>query len=700
MRIAAVIVTYNRADELCRCLNAVTAQKISEGNALDIIVVDNDSTDGTRDAVSAYTAAAENGSPESGGPAVHYYNTGCNAGGAGGFAFGLQKAYELGCDACWIMDDDCVPQPQALGALLEADRQLGGDYGFLSSKVLWTDGSLCTMNMQRRTLTRSIKRRQLEKAGGADLIPAAMASFVSLFVPMGIIRRFGLPIKEFFIWTDDWEFTRRISRKYPCYVVPASTVVHETRENAGADIASAPENRLDRFRYLYRNDVYLYRREGLKGFAYEAVRLTWHLIRILRSRAGKRAGRAGILIRGTAQGLRFHPEPGRLTGSGGAPEKPASPIRVLEAFGEPISFGGQEAFVMNVLEHMDRTGMKIDLLSPYFCDNDRTVSVIHGYGGEVYALNCPFKPGSLRQQAVKQIRAFFKEHRYDVVHIHSGSNIMLAMLAASAARSGAGRVIVHSHCTGVPGWKHTLSKMATAPVLIRYATEYCACSREAGQWRFPAAICRRKLTIVYNGIEADSFRFNEQIRARMRRELGIGEKTAVIGNVGRLTAQKNQVFLLELMRDILRDNPGNKYRLLLVGGGDDMPMLKRKAAQLGIGEQVIFAGACSNVADYYQAIDVLAVPSLYEGLAIVVIEGQAAGLEIVASDRIPGIAAVTDTIQFVSLDDRQEWIDRLTAVHRRYPEQAQEILESLFSAQQTARVVRDMYVREDRRRRR
>ncbi len=683
-RTAAVIVTYNRAEKLRHCLDAVIAQDASE--APDIIVVDNHSSDHTAECVHSFTDGRQSG------PAVHYFDTGHNAGGAGGFAFGITRAEELGYDYVWLMDDDCVPKPSALRRLYEADRALGGDYGFLSSRVLWKDGTLCAMNIQRRTLARKVKRAALQEARTGEVIPAAMASFVSLFVPVKIVRQHGLPIREFFVWTDDWEFTRRISRSHPCYVVPGSVVVHDTQANSGADIASAPADRTDRFKYLYRNDVYLYRREGLKGLAYETVRLTWHMVKIACSRRKLRdkAERAGILLKGTAQGLRFNPVPERLPASG----EQRSEIRVLEAFGEPISFGGQEAFVMNVLEHMDRTGMKIDLLSPYFCDNDRTVSVIHGYGGEVYALNCPFKPGSLRRQAVLPLSRFFKEHQYDVVHIHSGSNIMLAMLAVCAARGGSRRVIVHSHSTGISGWKHSASKIATAPMLRRYPTEYCACSEEAGQWRFPADICRKKLRVVYNGIEAENFRYDEALREEMRRSLGIDDQTVVIGNVGRLVYQKNQVFLLEIMREILTGKQDRRYQLLLVGSGTDMLMLKERAAELGIEDDIIFTGARNNVADYYQAIDVLAVPSHYEGLGMVVIEGQAAGLDVLVSDRVPRIAAVTDAVEYIPLEERETWADRITAGHSRHPENVLAIMNSPYSADYTARVVRAMYTGE------
>ena len=288
LSVAAVIVTYNRKELLEQCINHILQQ---DGAVCDILVIDNHSTDGTKDQIQSYIDAGQ----------VDYTDTGANLGGAGGFAFGIYRAAEKGYDRIWVMDDDCMPEKDALAALLRADRDLNEEYGFLSSRVLWKDGSLCDMNLQRETLTRDLK--------GFDrrLQPVVMASFVSLFLKRETVLEFGLPIKEFFIWTDDWEYTRRISRESPCYAVADSTVVHLSKSNIGANIVTESAERLDRFDYLYRNDVYLYRREGFRGFAYETVRLSGHCLRILLKAKDHKKERLQKIIGGTRKGLSFHP---------------------------------------------------------------------------------------------------------------------------------------------------------------------------------------------------------------------------------------------------------------------------------------------------------------------------------------------------------------------------------------------------------
>lgn len=367
-------------------------------------------------------------------------------------------------------------------------------------------------------------------------------------------------------------------------------------------------------------------------------------------------------------------------------------MRVLEAFGEPISYGGQESFVMNVLENMDREGIITDLLSPYFCDNSGIEEKIRLWGGEVYALGCSFNPGKLRNNTASPIRSFLKDHHYDVIHIHSGSNSMLAILARLASEAGIPKIIVHSHCTGKAGPKHFASKIITGRALKKYPSVYCSCSREAGEWRFPRRICQSELNIINNGIDVERFRYDEAVRNEMRSGLGLDKNTFLIGCVGRLAYQKNQGFLLEVLHSIVKNGTdGQDRRLIFIGDGEDRSMLEEKAADLGIRDKVIFTGAVANVQDYLQALDLAAMPSRYEGLAIAVIEEQASGLEILVSEAIPESAAVTDGITFLPAGDKHLWAQAILKEHGRHPEQADQVAANGYSIRETASIVRKLY---------
>ena len=287
LRVAAVVVTYNRLALLRQCLAALQAQTVPPAA---VFVIDNASTDGTGEAVRAIAW-----------PQLIYCNTGKNLGGAGGFAYGVREAALAGYDALWLMDDDTLPHPQALEALLQADAALGGAYGWLSSRALTPDGSDQPMNRQRRTPYTDLP------AYDGERIPAVMASFVSLFLRTDCVRAYGLPIAEFFIWSDDWEYTRRLSLAQPCYVVPGSRVTHAMQNPGTVNIATDAPQRWARYRYFYRNDVVLYRREGLRGWLWLLAKDLWHTVQVLRDRRGQRLARIATIWMGFAAGVRFHP---------------------------------------------------------------------------------------------------------------------------------------------------------------------------------------------------------------------------------------------------------------------------------------------------------------------------------------------------------------------------------------------------------
>lgn len=290
-RIAAVVVTYNRLPLLRKCIAALEAQTA----VCDILVVNNASTDGTAEWLTARQAEGR----------LTARDTGANLGGAGGFHFGLRWAVEAGYTHLWLMDDDCLPLPDALEKLLEADTLLRGDYGWLSSVALWTDGSGCKMN--RHKLKKSYyEYSPLMKYG---LVQAEQATFVSLLVRAETVREFGLPIKEFFIWADDMEYTRRIAviGGRPSFAAGQSQVVHAMADNNGSNIATDRVSRLDRYRYAFRNEAFIYRREGLWGVCYYLATRARDFGMILLRAPDHRGKRLAVLLGGMARGLLFRP---------------------------------------------------------------------------------------------------------------------------------------------------------------------------------------------------------------------------------------------------------------------------------------------------------------------------------------------------------------------------------------------------------
>ncbi|MCM1155769.1 MAG: glycosyltransferase family 2 protein [Ruminococcus flavefaciens] len=290
-KIVAVVVTCNRKELLKQCIDGVLKQK---NCSCDVIVVDNASADGTQEMIiNQYDM-----------PEVIYINTGTNLGGAGGFQFGVKKAVLLGYEYVWIMDDDTLPEEEALYELIEVDKELEGKWGFLSSVAYWTDGSICRMNIQKKTIFRHIGKREYN----SRFAPIEMCSFVSLLVKSSVIQEVGLPIGEYFIWTDDYEYTGRISLKWPCYMVPESKVIHAMKKHTRVNFATDDISRINRYHYIYRNDVHCYRRYGLKGWLYIVLKDCYTIFNILRNAKVGKWSRVKIVLKGFKEGILFKPQ--------------------------------------------------------------------------------------------------------------------------------------------------------------------------------------------------------------------------------------------------------------------------------------------------------------------------------------------------------------------------------------------------------
>lgn len=286
-KVAAVVVTYNRKKLLGECLDRLLKQEYP----CDVLLIDNASTDGTRESVENLIQLDK----------IQYYNTGSNLGGAGGFNFGMKLAVEKGYEYVWIMDDDTYVETDTLRRFMDVDQDLDGNYGFLSGAAYWTDGSLCNMNRQRI----SLKKKAEDYS--SKISPIIMATFVSFFVKSSVIWEMGLPIKEFFIWADDLEYSRRISRKYPCYLVPGSKVIHCMGSNQKVGIEQESKDRLWRYQYLYRNEVYVFRREGMKGWLYLFSRVGFHVVKVLMKAPNDKKEKLKTITSSFASGFRFHP---------------------------------------------------------------------------------------------------------------------------------------------------------------------------------------------------------------------------------------------------------------------------------------------------------------------------------------------------------------------------------------------------------
>jgi GT2 family glycosyltransferase len=239
--VCAIVVTYNRRELLRECLEALLVQTVPLAR---ILVVNNLSTDGTLEMI------ARDFGPRA--PHLEVHTLAVNAGGAGGFHEGMQRAAE-GEDFgwLWLMDDDTIPSSSALEEFLRTWERFPAERKpeLLASKSVWTDGSIHPMNVPQ------IKPGD---AAGAYLaaehssISIRTATFVSVLIRSRSVERYGLPIADYFIWGEDVEYTGRILRENVGVLVPASVVTHKTLTSYGPVEGSAA-----RFYYFVRNGVWM-----------------------------------------------------------------------------------------------------------------------------------------------------------------------------------------------------------------------------------------------------------------------------------------------------------------------------------------------------------------------------------------------------------------------------------------------------------
>jgi rhamnopyranosyl-N-acetylglucosaminyl-diphospho-decaprenol beta-1,3/1,4-galactofuranosyltransferase len=305
-RVIAVVVTYNRRPLLLEALAAVHAQS----RAADaVIVVDNASTDDTAAAVRRHY------------PSVRLAELARNTGGAGGFACGLALALDSAADLVWLMDDDTVPEPGALRALLDARaRHPGRPPALIASRVLWTDGRAHPMNTPRTKPFAT--KAELRGADAIGCLPIRSASFVSVLVDASVCRQRGLPQADYFLWNDDFEFTTRLLRGNVGLLCPASVVVHKTREFGSTDADPG-----QRFFYEVRNKIWTLRARAplapLERVVYGGSTLRRWARTFARSRDRRALGR--WLVKGVAAGVRTSPRPtSQVLASAGVPAPPTA----------------------------------------------------------------------------------------------------------------------------------------------------------------------------------------------------------------------------------------------------------------------------------------------------------------------------------------------------------------------------------------
>lgn len=322
-------------------------------------------------------------------------------------------------------------------------------------------------------------------------------------------------------------------------------------------------------------------------------------------------------------------------------------IRVLHILGT-MDIGGIESFIMNLYRNMDRTIVQFDFIVNSNSKKDY-YEEINRLGGNIYEVT-PISKNIFKR--FFELKKIFKSNlEYKIVHRHACSAIVFFdLLVAKLYKIK--KVIVHSHSNMYKNRK--LLNKILSPLVNLFADKKLACSKTAAEWLFGSD---KDVEIIYNGIDIDKFTYDINIRNIIRNKLEC-DKKFIIGNVGRLSWQKNQSFILDIFEKYLKTNINAE--LWLIGDGDERESLSFKAKKLNIENNVKFFGNTNNINNLLQAMDLFLFPSIKEGLGISLIEAQINGLKCIISPEVPKEAIITDKIKVISLDRYDLWINEIS----------------------------------------
>jgi len=340
-------------------------------------------------------------------------------------------------------------------------------------------------------------------------------------------------------------------------------------------------------------------------------------------------------------------------------------IRILHIVHALARTGGLSNFVMSYYRNIDRTKIQFDFV--YFKEVDSDFKdEITALGGKFYR----FPEPSLGNNYRKHAEAFFKEHTGEYKAIHCHVLFAVAAYAKIAEKYGIKNIIAHAHTNsfGTNPVKKIRNFILNRIASLK-ANHYFACSSEAAVLMYGRKKAKKKARVISNAVDIDKYIFSEEIRKKVRTELGILEDTFVLGHVGAFAPLKNHKFIVDIFHEIYKKNPDS--RLLFIGGdgmadGSTKPEILSKVKALGIERNVDFLGVRNDVNNLLMAMDAFVLPSLIEGFGIVLVEAQATGVFCVASDVVPKETKCTENVKYLKLSDGAHIWSECVLKNRKY----------------------------------
>lgn len=325
----------------------------------------------------------------------------------------------------------------------------------------------------------------------------------------------------------------------------------------------------------------------------------------------------------------------------------SEPIRIAQIMGK-MNSGGVESVVMNYYRNIDKNKVQFDFIIDEDSQNIPKEE-IENMGGKIILVP-PYKNIISYINVLKNI---FREERYKIVHSHLNTLSVFPLYAAKMANVSVR--IAHSHSTSnKKEWKRDILKNILKLFSKLNATHYFCCSEVAGRWLFGDKLYdRNQVMLINNAIDIEKFAYNKEEYNKIREELKLDDKL-VITHVGRFVQVKNHRLLIDIFNEIHKIN--SQSILLLAGDGPLLEDIKEKVNKLNLSDSVRFLGIRNDINELMKGTDIFLLPSLYEGLPVVGVEAQAAGVLCILSKNITKEIKIIETTKFIDISDSSKEI--------------------------------------------
>lgn len=365
----------------------------------------------------------------------------------------------------------------------------------------------------------------------------------------------------------------------------------------------------------------------------------------------------------------------------------------IKIFQFPIanSNGGISKYAVNNWRFLDKNKFECDFGTvSKKLDYEQEIT---NSGAKVKYISCYAEDN--QEQFEKEFYELFLKERYEVVHLHTTSWKSF-LVEEIAVKCNIPKIIVHAHNTSVEGvteeereYREKIHNLKKQEFNTSLATDFWACSSDAADWLFGNQIPQSKIKIIKNAIDVEKFIFNKDIRKKIREQLNL-ENNFVVGHIGNFVWQKNHEFLINVFAKACKKN--KRLKLMLVGDGNLYSKIQQQVDELNIKDNVIFTGSRADANELLQAMDLYCFPSLSEGLGISGIEAQAAGLKVLASDKIPSDILITNNINALSLDEEM-WINKILEFSNGYErfDMYKEITNAGYNIKEQIKEIENLY---------